>query len=79
MDDFDQLALRAANDVLDVEKDTPGQQDRTILAAAELVLRILKHDSRNLAPAPGDDARQLVDSRHVVRVEIGSDRGAGVH
>lgn len=57
MDAFDQLALRAAQDVLDVEKHTPGEQDRAIIAAAEMVLRILTHKTKPTKRDPGDQPK----------------------
>jgi hypothetical protein len=52
MDAFDQLAWIAANDVLNVEKNTPGQQDRAILMAAEQVLRMLAHTAQSSSAPP---------------------------
>jgi len=45
MDAFDQIALRAAQDVLAFEKKMPGTQDPEILRAAIRVVRILAEEA----------------------------------
>jgi hypothetical protein len=54
MDAFDELAWIAANDVLNVEKSTPGRQDRAILAVAEQVLCMLSESSGRSVAAPSE-------------------------
>jgi hypothetical protein len=56
MDAFDRIALIAAMDVLVVEKDYPGQQDRSMLAAAEQVLTMLSPDTHCSSLANSDEA-----------------------
>lgn len=60
MDAFDELAWIAANDVMDVEKSTPGRQDRAMLAAAEQVLCMLSENSRQSVVAPSDSTVPVV-------------------
>jgi len=45
MDTFDHLAWIAAQEVLALERITPGRQDRALVAAAEQVVRLLSSES----------------------------------
>jgi len=59
MDALDQLALRAAQDVLAFEKMMPGMQDPEILRAAIRVVRILSEEAETAEEAVRPHTRTL--------------------